>query len=260
MHLCLLAILLSSVSCAFHWLRHFHVKAPLFPKTLRPFKFGQRKFVMNLSALMPRNDKEWERQRFNIEWNYAINIFGKQNSAAVRALHRYGSIINGLVVEKGVDRVAFEEYMAANLDYEKITPNEKLPKLLDELDADIIVYTNLRPKYATKILEQLKLTPYINAIFTCVPEGTDLPLETLSAEEAFAQIKHTLNMDSEHIIHVDDLGKYLLENGFFWEKLAIANIHPYMIDYTVCSRNPEDWAESAAKLAKAWEASRDSYY
>jgi hypothetical protein len=186
---------------------------------------------MDLDALLPRHDENLVEQLTNLESCHAKGLSEKKGYDSTLELNKYqskyGSITDGLVVEKGVDRVAFEEYMAANLDYEKITPNEKLPKLLDELDADIIVYTNLRPKYATKILEHLNIEPYINVIFGPTFEETNPSSQKTSAEKTFNRIKNVLDVDIESITYDDGaLEKYpLLVYDASHKELFLADLY-----------------------------------
>lgn len=81
--------------------------------------------------------------------------------------HEYGTTLRGLMLNHGVDPVAFLEYVHA-IDMSPLEPHPALDEALSRLDGRKIVFTNGSAGHAEKVMDRLGVAAHFDGVFDVI--------------------------------------------------------------------------------------------
>jgi putative hydrolase of the HAD superfamily len=102
---------------------------------------------------------------------YIMDMFDAEPDEARRIqksfFHEYGTTLNGLMTNHGVDPVAYLEYVH-DIDVSPVPPNPELDAVLSQLPGRKLVYTNGSVPHAERVMDRLGITRHFDGVFDIV--------------------------------------------------------------------------------------------
>lgn len=118
--------------------------------------------------------------------------------------HRYGTTMNGLMVERDLDPHHYLEYVH-DIDLDVIEPAPALDNLLGQLPGRCLVYTNGSAPYAGRILDRLGITHRFDSVFDIVAAA----FEPKPSTGAFDRFLDQHAVDPARACMIEDIAKNL---------------------------------------------------
>lgn len=102
---------------------------------------------------------------------YIMDMFGSGPDEARKIqkgfFHEYGTTLNGLMTNHGVDPVAYLDYVH-DIDVSPVPPNPALDSVLKRLPGRKLVYTNGSVPHAERVLDRLGVAHHFEGVFDIV--------------------------------------------------------------------------------------------
>lgn len=121
-----------------------------------------------------------------------------------RFYREYGTTMRGMMVERGTDPRAFQDYVHA-IDVSVIAPDPRLDAAIARLPGRKLIFTNASDRHAENILGRLGLTHHFEAIFDVEDCGW-LPKPDATG---YAVLVERHEVDPSHAAMIDDIPRNL---------------------------------------------------
>jgi putative hydrolase of the HAD superfamily len=140
---------------------------------------------------------------------YIMDMFGAGPEEARRIqkgfFHEYGTTLNGLMLNHGVDPAAYLSYVH-DIDVSPVEPNPRLDGVLERLPGRKLVYTNGSVPHAERVMERLGIARHFSGVFDIVAAGY-VPKPQATAFDAFVDL---YRIEPPSAVMVEDIARNLV--------------------------------------------------
>lgn len=139
---------------------------------------------------------------------YIMDLFGagpdEARTIQKSFFHEYGTTLNGLMTNHGVDPVEYLHYVH-DIDVTPVPPNPTLSAVLERLPGRKLVYTNGSVPHAERVMDRLGVTQHFDGVFDIVAADY-VPKPQESAFDVFVK---TYAVEPARAVMVEDIARNL---------------------------------------------------
>jgi putative hydrolase of the HAD superfamily len=131
---------------------------------------------------------------------------GPEEAHAVQKnyLRRYGTTMNGLMAEHGLDPGPYLDYVH-DVDFSRLGPDPELSALIEALPGRKLIYTNGSRGHAKNVLTRLEMTHHFEATFDIIAAG----YRPKPAPEPYRQLCERHDVEPSRAVFIEDTARNL---------------------------------------------------
>ena len=140
--------------------------------------------------------------------DYTARFLGLDHEEAFKVqkdyLKRYGTTMNGLMVEHGLDPAPYLDYVH-DVDFSRLQADGELARLIERLPGRKLIYTNGSLGHAERVLDRLEMTHHFEATFDIIAAN----YRPKPAPEPYGQLCEQHGVDPRRAVFIEDTARNL---------------------------------------------------
>ena len=154
---------------------------------------------------------------------------GEAQALRSKYYHQYGTTLRGLMIEHQINPDEYLNYVH-QINYDVVTPDEKLRDTIKELDGKKFIFTNANYEHVEKVLEKLKMEDIFDGCFD-ISESGYLPKPH---KEIYDSFQEKFNLDNTSTAMFEDLHVNLKQPfAMGWKTVWVTNNLEYNLNKDV---------------------------